>query len=77
MKARKLLEEAPFRPDVMRVICEAFDAAWGEIATRYKDPAQMEAVRLRMVKALLAAAKTFSDFATLKQLALAAAERTH
>ena len=39
MRARQLIDNASFGPDALKVMGEAFDAAWAEIADTYgNDP---------------------------------------
>jgi hypothetical protein len=35
MKARRLIESAEFSPEALKVIAQAFDAAWGDIADHF------------------------------------------
>ena len=52
MKARIMLDNAPFGPDELQIARTAFDGAWEQIAARY-DPNYVEAVRERLAKIVL------------------------
>jgi hypothetical protein len=55
MRARQLIDGAAFGPD--RVIGQAFDAAWKEIAPNFGDDQQViDAARLRLANAVLSLA---------------------
>ena len=71
MKARRLIESSDFSPEALKVICEAFDAAWVDISDHfYNDPA-IEGARLRLAHAVLAVATEESrDVEQLKNNAL-------
>jgi hypothetical protein len=56
MEARELIDKAPLGPDARRVINQAFDDAWSEIAADYSDGAQAEAARTQLAKVLLSLA---------------------
>jgi hypothetical protein len=72
MRARQLIEAAPFGPDALKAISEAFEAAWSEIAPRFgDDPAEIENARLKLANALLSIADDESrDVPVLKRSAL-------
>jgi hypothetical protein len=54
MGARQLIDNASFGPDALKVIGDAFDAAWAEIAGWFgTDPVVIEAARLRLADAVL------------------------
>jgi len=58
MKARQLLDGASFNPDQLRVVLQAFDAAWENISpTVSANAIAVEASRLNLAKAVLAVAK--------------------
>jgi hypothetical protein len=70
MKARELIDKAPLRPNALRVIYQAFDDAWSEIAADHSDD-QAEAARTKLALALLSVANNeSSDSGMLKRLAL-------
>jgi hypothetical protein len=72
MKARRLIDGASFGPATLKVIGQAFDAAWAEIAGHF-GPSQVEDARLRLAEALLSIANEDStDVAALKIGALQA-----
>ena len=52
MKARIMLDNAPFGPDELQIARTAFDGAWEQIAARY-DPNYVEAARERLAKIVL------------------------
>jgi hypothetical protein len=60
------------RPDALKAIGEAFDAAWAAISSNFgNDPADAENARLRLAEALLAIADEDSrDVEVLKRAAL-------
>jgi hypothetical protein len=72
MKARRVIEGASYGPDALKVIGEAFDAAWSEIAHHFQgEPGQIEVARERLAHAVLAVADCSSrDTIALKRLAL-------
>jgi hypothetical protein len=72
MKARRLIDGASFGPATLKVIGQAFDEAWAEIAGNF-GPSQVEDARLRLAEALLSIANEDStDVAALKIGALQA-----
>ena len=72
MKARKLIDGASYGPDALKVIGQAFDEAWQEIAGNFgNDPQEIEAARLRLAEAVLSVADEDSrDAGALKRGAL-------
>jgi len=72
MKARKLIDGASYGPDALKVIGQAFDEAWQEIAGSFgNDPQDIEAARLRLAEAVLSVAFEDSrDAEILKRAAL-------
>jgi hypothetical protein len=70
MRARQLIDGAAFEPE--RVIGQAFDAAWKEIAPNFGDDQQViDAARLRLANAVLSIADEDScDVEVLKRAAL-------
>ena len=54
---RSLMDAASFGPDALKAIGQAFDEAWKEIAGNFgNEPAEIEAARLKLAKALLSVA---------------------
>ena len=53
MRARKMLVDAAFGPDALKVITQAFDEAWASIADKYKSAEQVEAARIQLANAML------------------------
>ena len=71
MRARKMLVDAAFGPDALRVITQAFEEAWASIADQYKTPDQVEAARIQLANAMLSVASDGSrDVKVLKRAAL-------
>jgi hypothetical protein len=57
MKARALIKGASFGPETVKVMGEAFDQAWAEIAAAYGvDPIAIENARLRLARAMITVA---------------------
>jgi len=57
MKARRLIDGASFGPDTLKVVCEAFDQAWAEIAGNFGNtPIEIESARLRLAEVILSIA---------------------
>jgi hypothetical protein len=69
---RQHMETTSFGPDALKVIGEAFDVAWAEIAGRFSDaPGEANVARLRLATALLSVASEDSrDVEALKKAAL-------
>jgi len=78
MRARQLIESASFGPDALKVMGEAFDAAWAEIAGNFgNDPVVIEAARMKLANAVLSIASEDSrDVEALRQAALQAMARS-
>ena len=76
MEAKRILERLEgisFGPEALKVIGQAFDEAWSDIAGNFGDAAQIEAVRLKLARAILSAASDSSrDVAALKRIGLEA-----
>ena len=72
MKARRLIENATFEPEVLAVIGKAFEEAWREIAHHFDGDARAtQLARERLAHACLIVAKDDSkDAARLKREAL-------
>jgi hypothetical protein len=72
MRARKLLENGVLQPDQLSLVFGAFDAAWDEIKADYQTPTLIEAGRLRLANAVLAAYRDgMRDTDALKDAGLA------
>lgn len=69
---QQLMANASFGPHALKVIGEAFDAAWVEITANFsKHPVEIEVGRLKLATALLSVAKEDSrDMEALKKAAL-------
>jgi hypothetical protein len=62
MRARFLIENSTFSPEVLHVLFEAFDAAWSEIASHFNgDDQLLEEARTRLAHAVLIVAYDDSD----------------
>ena len=74
MRARRLIDGASFGPETIRVMGQAFDQAWAEIAGNFGTlPAAVENARLKLAEAMLSVATEDStDVAALKAGALQA-----
>jgi len=72
MRARQLIDGASFGPDALRVIIQAFEAAWTEIAPNFgADPEDIDNARFKLATALLSIANEDSrDVQVLKKAAL-------
>ena len=72
MKARKLIDGASFGPETLKVIGQAFDEAWAQIAGNYGNDAQdIDKARMRLAEAMLSvAAEDSRDAEALKNGAL-------
>jgi len=72
MRARQLIDAASFGPDALKVIGEAFDAAWVEIADHFGiDRVDIGVARYQLATAVLAVATEHSrDAEALKRGAL-------
>ena len=72
MRARQLIDGASFGPEALKVIGEAFDAAWAEIAGNFaNDPAEIDEALYKLATALLSVASEDSrDVEALKKAAL-------
>lgn len=73
MKARQLVESGSFGPDTLKAACQAFDEAWQSVASHFgTDPAVIEAARVKLANAILAASNEANrDPSELKARALA------
>jgi hypothetical protein len=72
MKAKTLISGASFGPETLKVIGQAFDGAWSEIAHHFQgDRTETETARERLAHAILAVADADSpDPEALKTTAL-------
>jgi hypothetical protein len=49
MKGRQLIDGAAFGPETLKVVGQAFDEAWTEIAGNFgSNPSEIEAARLKL-----------------------------
>lgn len=75
MQARKLLDAAPFEAETVKVLKQAFDAAWASIAPSI-GPDRVDDTRLSLAHAIVAhAGAADCDAESLKQAALAAIQK--
>jgi hypothetical protein len=71
MKARKIIQAASFGPAALKVIGQAFDEAWADIAGSFNGAQQTEAARIKLATAILSVATDASrDVEELKRTAL-------
>ena len=72
MRARQMVVGASFQPETIKVMTEAFDAAWATIADNFRGhPEQIEAARIALAQAVLSVAHEDSrDVEALKNGAL-------
>ena len=71
MQARKLIGNAGFGGDTLKVVLQAFDEAWCLISAQYATPTVIEAARLKLAKAIISVSRQDSrDPEVLKRLAL-------
>ena len=69
MKARIMIDNAPFGPDDLGIARTAFDGAWQEIAARYGTDA-VEAARERLAKIVLSLVPDTKDSAEIQAIAV-------
>ena len=69
MKARIMIDNAPFGADDLRIAREAFDSAWEQIAARY-DAGSVEAARERLAKIVLSLVPDTKDPAEIMAIAV-------
>ena len=74
MKARQAVSGAPFGPDALKVVGQAFDEAWAQVATFFgDDPLMIEGARLTLANAILSVASNESrDIGALKRAGIQA-----
>jgi hypothetical protein len=79
MIARSMITGAAFGPDAMKVVGQAFDEAWDQIAGSFGgDPTSIERARIRLAEALLSLATDESrEVEPLKRGALEAMARRY
>jgi hypothetical protein len=54
MKAKQLIESASYGPEALKIICQAFDEAWADIAGNFgDDPQTRETERLKLANVIL------------------------
>jgi len=72
MKARQLIADSSYGPDSLKVLFQAFDEAWKEIAPRTsQDEVAVEAARLKLASIVLIVATNESrDAEQIKNTAL-------
>jgi hypothetical protein len=70
MKARVLIESASLGPDDLKTVCQAFDKAWAEIATRYKSAHATEAARMRLASLILSLVADTKDASEMQAIAV-------
>ena len=72
MNAKQMVSGASYGPEALKVVGQAFDEAWFQIAGNFGDePGDIEKARLRLARALLSIAHEDSrDVGVLRQAAL-------
>ena len=72
MKARKIIAGADFDPAALKVIGQAFDEAWADVAANFEGKRSIEAARLKLANIVLTVARTegHHDASTLKNTAV-------
>jgi len=72
VKAKQMISGASYGPEALKVVGQAFDEAWFQIAGNFGDePGDIEKARLRLARALLSIAHEDSrDVGVLRQAAL-------
>jgi hypothetical protein len=71
MKARKLIEDAAYPPEVLAVACEAFDQAWHKIESGIVSDGDREAARMRLAGIILMLARdSISSLEALRDAAV-------
>ncbi|HEU0062960.1 MAG TPA: hypothetical protein VFR19_23990 [Hyphomicrobiaceae bacterium] len=73
MKARQIVESGSFGPETLKLAYQAFDEVWQSVSGYFgNDPVTIEAARVKLANAILAACEEESrDFKALKTAALA------
>jgi hypothetical protein len=78
MKARPLIDDALFGPQSLRVITQAFDDAWHDIAGNFGSEPLIHAARLQLAAEVLSVASDESrDASVIKRAALHAMARRY
>ena len=72
MNAKQMVSGASYGPEALKVVGQAFDEAWFQIAGNFGDePGDIEKARLRLARALLSIAHEDSrDVEVLRQAAV-------
>jgi len=72
VNAKQMVSGASYGPEALKVVGQAFDEAWFQIAGNFGDePGDIEKARLRLARALLSIAHEDSrDVGVLRQAAL-------
>ena len=71
MRARALIRRSSFGPETIKLMCQALDLAWADVANIFDKPLAREAARLVMANAILDIARTRKTL-DLAELRLAA-----
>lgn len=61
MRARRLIESSSYGPETFKIISQAFDESWSEIAHHFHGASSIEDARLRLAHAVLIVAREDSD----------------
>ena len=72
MKARQLIQDTAYGPEKLKVLFQAFDDAWADIAGNFgNDPSSVEAARTKLANVILGLAKdAVADATQIKNSAL-------
>jgi len=78
MRARRLIDTASYDQEAVKVMGEAFDQAWRDIAGNFGTGGDRDAARLKLANALLSVANNdCRDVLGLKRAALIAMARSY
>lgn len=77
MEARRIIEGAAFGPEVLKVVCAAFDASWAEIEMRFPEAMHWEARRALATAVMSTARDNSTDTAMIRDAAVRAMERSY
>jgi hypothetical protein len=79
MRARQLIGSAGFPPDVLKVLFDAFEDAWAELASDVSgDPAVVDAARLSLAEIVVGIARAGPvDYGRIKTAAVDAFRTVH
>lgn len=70
MKTPSVIAASAYGPDVLKVLGQAFDEAWADIAHRFGSENAQQSARLRLAHCVLAVAKEDASVEEVKRAAL-------